>query len=204
MVFVDALRLLKEGKRAKFDETVEVAMNMDSKSNEVAIRGSIEAPHKIGRPVKIALFADIKPEGVEYAGGEDLIDRFLKGDIKKCDVCIASRKYMPMISSKIGKILGRKRIMPDARFGTVTEDNEQEIMRAINSFLNGRMNFRANKNVIHTVLGKISAQEHEIEENFQVLVREVKALLPPKTRIDTVHLSSTMSRGSISIKVGNI
>ena len=201
--FADAIAALKEGKRAKFDETVEIAINLDAKT-DLTVRGSLEAPNALGRDVKIAVFSDLKLDNVTYSGGEDLIARFLSGEIKKCDTCISSRKYMPMVSTKIGKILGKKRIIPDARFGTVTEDDENSIKRAVDSFKKGRMNFRANKNVIHAVIGKISLSDDKLEENFLCLVKEVKSLLPPKARIKEIMLSSTMFKGSLEVKAGNI
>ena len=200
----DALARLREGKRAKFDETLEIAVNLETKLPDVPVRGSIEAPNGLNIKRKIVLFSDFKPDGVDYAGGEELIEKFLTKEIKDCDVCIASRKYMPVISTKLGKILGKKRIMPDARFGTVTDDSEQEVLKAVNSFKKGRMNFRANKKVIHAVIGKISMSDEHLEENFTTLIREIKSILPPKVQIGSSYLSATMSQGSLELKVGSI
>ena len=201
--FQDSLKLLLEGKRAKFDETVEIAINLDTKLPDVAIRGFVEAPNGLGRNISIAVFCDSKLDDVAYAGGDDLIEKFAKGEIKKCKVCIATKKYVPLISAKIGKILGRKRIMPDARFGTVVED-DSALIKVVESFKKGRMNFRANKNVIHCILGKVSFDPQALEENFVTLIREISNLLPAKTRLGRSYLSSTMSGESFEVKVGNV
>lgn len=199
--FEEAISHMKNEKRAKFDETVEVCINLESKTKDVVSRGSVEAPSGLGRKVIIAVFCDGVPEGADYYGGEELIQKFLDGSIKKCDVCISTRKYIPMVSSKIGKLLGRRRIMPDARFGTVTEDNKEDISKVINSFKHGRMNFRANKNVIHGIIGKMSFDTKSLEENFETLIREIKATLPEKTSISRVYVAPTMGK-SLEVKLG--
>ena len=201
--FKDALAMLLEEKRAKFNETVEIAINLDTKLTDVPVRGFVDAPNGLGRDIPIAVFCDSKIDGVAYCGGEELIEKFAKGEIKKCKVCIATKKYVPLISAKIGKILGRKRIMPDARFGTVVED-EPGILRTVECFRKGRMNFRANKNVIHCILGKVDFKADALEENFTTLIKEISGVLPPKTRIGSSYISSTMSKKSFEVKVGNI
>jgi len=196
--FEEALNYIKTvEKRCKFDETVEISINLESKVKDLSVRGSVEAPKGLGRAVKIAVFSDNAPEGVTYSGGEDLVQQFLNGSIKDCDVCISTRKYIPLVSSKIGKLLGRRRIMPDARFGTVTD----EVDAVIASFKKGRMNFRSNKNVIHAILGKISFSNQDLRENFEVLLKEIMSALPEKASIKKMFIGATMGK-SIEIKFG--
>jgi len=198
----EAIALLKSGKKAKFDETLEVSINLEAGRKEVTLRGSVEAPAGLGdRGLIFAVFCDEKIEDVNYCGGEDLINKFLSGEIKKCDVCICTKKYFPLVSSKIGKILGRRRIMPDARFGTVTEDNREALDKSINSFKKGRMNFRVNKNVVHTIIGKMSFETKDLVENFQTLIKEIKSVLPEKTSLGKIYLSPTMG-GSVEVVTG--
>jgi large subunit ribosomal protein L1 len=156
------------------------------------------------RGLIFAVFCDEKIEGVDYCGGEEIIQKFLSGDIKKCHVCICTKKYFPLVSSKIGKILGRRRIMPDARFGTVTEDNREAIEKAITSFKRGRMNFRANKNVVHSIIGKLSFDSKDLIENFNTLVREVRSMLPEKTSLGKIYVAPTMGSSVEVLKGGSV
>ena len=200
----EAISSIQSGKKAKFDETLEVCVNLDGGKKEIAVRGSIEAPAGLGdRKLIFAVFCDEKLDNVDYFGGEDLIQKFLSGEIKKCDVCICTRKYVPLVSSKIAKILGRRKIMPDARFGTVVDDSLGEINRVVESFKRGRMNFRSNKNVVHGIFGKVSFGVSELVQNFNTLMREIKALLPEKSSISSVYIAPTMGK-SLEVKVGSI
>jgi large subunit ribosomal protein L1 len=167
------------------------------------VRGSVEAPNGLGiRPI-ICAFTNTKPSDPDVIYGvEDLVQRFLDGSIKKCDVCLATREAIPLVASKIGKILGRKRIMPDARFGTVTDDLDPVIA----SFKKGRMNFRSEKAgvgraIIHVPFGKVSFDTDALVENFRVLVKEIKSALPEKTNISSIFISPTMG-GSVALKDG--
>lgn len=201
---IEAISKIKEGKRAKFDETLEVAVNLESKVKDLSVRGSVEAPNGLGRKVIICAFTNVKPADPDVIYGvEDLVQKFLDGEIKKCDVCVASKEAIPLVASKIGKILGRKRIMPDARFGTVAED----LNPIISSFKRGRMNFRSEKAgvgkaILHSAFGKVSFEAEALAENFKTLLKEIKAALPEKTSISRVYISPTMGE-SYEIKGGD-
>lgn len=165
------------------------------------MRGSVEAPSGLGRKVIVCAFTKLKPnDGEVIYGLEDLIEKFQNGQIKKCDVCVATREAVPMVVSKIGKILGRKRIMPDARFGTVADD----INPIIESYRKGRMNFRSDKAkqgraIVHSSVGKVSFSVDSIVENFKALMSEIRNSLPEKTSIARVYITSTMGE-AVEIK----
>lgn len=188
--FQEAMNILRSQRMMKFNETVEVSFNISAKTS-VSVRGFVKAPKSLNREIKIAAFTNTSVDA-DYYGVEDLIEKFNSGEIKKCDVCLSDRNTLPIVARKIGKILGRKRIMPDAKIGTVTDD-----MNAVVSDLrHGVMFFRSDKagknNVIHSIIGKLAMNDSDLAENIKALYNSVQSSMPEKSSIKSIYISKTM------------
>jgi len=197
---IEAVKLLKEKKFVKFDESIEVSINtgIDSKQSDQNVRGSFVPPHGLGRKVEIAVFAqgkaaeDAKSLGVKKVGGEDLVSALQeKIDV---DVIIATPDMMAVVS-KIAKVLGPKGLMPNPKTGTVTND----IKSTIDNINKGLVAYKNDKaGTIHAALGKISFDENHLSENINSFVEEIKKIKPSGVKgnfINSVFISSTMGFG---------
>ena len=196
----EAVKLIKEKKYVKFDESVEVSINtgIDSKQSDQNIRGSFVPPHGLGKKVEIAVFAqgknadDAKSLGVKRVGGDDLISSLQeKIDV---DVIIATPDMMAVVS-KIAKILGPKGLMPNPKTGTVTND----IKNTIENINKGLVAYKNDKaGTIHAAVGKVSFEENQLSENINSFIEEIKKTKPSGIKgnfINSIFVSSTMGFG---------
>ena len=196
----EGLKLIKERKFVKFDESIDVALNttIDTKQSDQNVRGSFVPPHGLGKKVEIAVFASGKNAeeatalGVKHVGGDDLITILEKNiDV---DVIIATPDMMSTVS-KMAKILGPKGMMPNPKTGTVTNDVKTTITN-INKGLVAYKNDKAG--TIHASIGRISFDDVKLSENITSFVEEVKKNKPTNVKgnyINSVYISSSMGIG---------
>lgn len=194
--FQEAMNILRSQRMMKFNETIEVSLNIATKAS-VSIRGFIKAPKPLNRDIKIAAFTN-SSVNADYSGVDELIERFTTGEIKKCDICLSDRHSLPLVARKIGRILGRKRIMPDVKFGTVVDD----ISSLVDDLRHGVMFYRSDKagkaSVVHSIIGKVSMVDQDLEENIKALLKSVQSSMPEKSSIKSIYISKTMG-DSVSI-----
>ncbi|MBA5724628.1 50S ribosomal protein L1 [Candidatus Liberibacter sp.] len=197
----EAIAMLKERAIAKFDETVEIAMNLgvDPRHANQMVRGVVSMPNGTGVNVRVAVFArsakadEARAAGADIVGAEDLFGVVESGKID-FDRCIATPDMMPLVG-RLGKILGPRGIMPNPRIGTVTMD----VSAAVKAAKGGAVEFRVEKaGIIHAGIGKISFGNKEIEENILAFIDSVVKAKPSAAKGDYVKritLSSTMGCG---------
>jgi large subunit ribosomal protein L1 len=197
----DALKLVKENASAKFDETVELSMNLgiDPRHADQMVRGLIGLPHGTGKTLRIGVFArgakaeEATTAGADVVGAEDLAEKVQAGEIN-FDRCIATPDMMALVG-RLGKILGPRGLMPNPRLGTVTMD----VKGAVAAARAGQVEFRAEKaGIIHAGIGKASFAEDQLLENARALVDAVQKAKPTGakgTYVQKVSLSSTMGPG---------
>ena len=205
----DALNLLKEVGTVKFDESVDVAINLgiDSKKSDQVVRGSTVLPHGLGKAVRVALFAD-GPEaqigaeaGADIVGMEDLAEDVKKGKID-FDLVVATPASMRIVG-QLGQILGPKGLMPNPKVGTVTSD----VGLAVKNAKAGQAQFRADKSgIVHCSIGKASFTIDALKENLEAVVSEVRKSKPSSSKgvyMQSISLSTTMGPGLV-IDMGSI
>jgi large subunit ribosomal protein L1 len=198
----DAVKMLKDGaKERKFDQTVEIAMNLgiDPRHADQIVRGVIELPHGTGATVRVAVFArdekaeEAKAAGADIVGAEDLADMIKAGEMN-FDRCIATPDMMPLVG-QLGKVLGPKGLMPNPKLGTVTPD----VKAAVESAKGGAIEYRAEKaGIVHAGVGKLSFDAKKLAENIEFFVREMQRVKPSGakgTYMKKVTLTSTMGPG---------
>jgi large subunit ribosomal protein L1 len=197
----DAVALVKEAATAKFDETVEVAMNLgvDPRHADQMVRGVVNLPNGTGKTVRVAVFAraakadEAKAAGADIVGAEDLMERIQGGNID-FDRCIATPDMMPLVG-RLGKILGPRNLMPNPKVGTVTMD----VANAVKNAKGGEVQFKVEKaGVIHAGVGKVSFPPEKLAENVRAFVDAVNRAKPSGakgTYLKKVSLSSTMGPG---------
>lgn len=195
----EAMATLKNLKSAKFDETVEVALNLnvDPRHADQMIRGSVVLPNGTGKTVRVAVFAkdakadEAKAAGADLVGSTDLIEAIQAGNID-FDIVISTPDMMGVLG-KVARILGPKGLMPNPKTGTVTMD----VAKAVENAKGGQVNFRVDKKGnIHAGIGKVSFSEDQIKENFVTLVRAINKAKPASAKgryITNGALSLTMS-----------
>lgn len=196
-----AIRLLKELRPAKFDESVDVSVNLgvDGRKGDQIVRGAMTLPHQLGRTVSVAVFADgdqmkqAADAGADAVGMEDLIETAGQGDFPY-DVVIATPAAMPKVAS-LGPILGPRGLMPNPKMGTVSDD----VATAVRNAKQGQARYRADKSgIVHCSIGRISIQTQHLVENFEAFINELKRVKPASVKglyIKKVTVSSTMSPG---------
>jgi large subunit ribosomal protein L1 len=197
----DAVKLVKQRAKAKFNETVDVAMNLgvDPKHADQMVRGVCMLPNGSGRSVRVAVFAkgakadEAKAAGADVVGAEDLVDQVSKGVIN-FDRCIATPDMMGLVG-RLGKVLGPRGLMPNPRVGTVTMD----VAAAVKGAKGGAVEFRVEKaGIVHAGVGKASFTEKQLVENIRAFVDAVNKAKPAGakgTYIKRVAISSTMGPG---------
>lgn len=197
--YKEALKLLIEMSRSKFDETVDVAarMGVDPKQSDQQVRGAVVLPHGIGRPVRVVVFAKGEKEreasdnGADYVGANDLAEK-IQGGWLDFDKVIATPDMMGVVS-KLGKVLGPKGLMPNPKLGTVTF----EVGNAVKNEKKGKVEFRIDKTAnLHTVIGKISFGYEKLKENFEALMEAVIKQKPSASKgvyLKSLALSTTHS-----------
>jgi large subunit ribosomal protein L1 len=197
----DAVKMVKERAKAKFDETVEVAMNLgvDPRHADQMVRGVVNLPNGTGKTVRVAVFArgdkaeEARKAGADIVGAEDLVERINGGTID-FDRCIATPDMMPLVG-RLGKILGPRNLMPNPKVGTVTPD----VTAAIKAAKGGAVEFRVEKaGIIHAGVGKASFTEDALLENIKAFTDAVQKAKPAGakgTYVKRVSVSSTMGPG---------
>lgn len=197
----EALGLLKACATAKFDESVDVAINLgiDPRKSDQTVRGSSVLPAGTGKTVKVAVFADgeqakeARAAGADHVGMNDLADQIL-GGMSDFGVVIAAPSAMAVVG-KLGKVLGPKGLMPNPKVGTVTKD----VGQAVKNAKAGQVQFRADKNgIVHCAIGKISFAPEALTENFMALLHDLNKAKPPTAKgvyLKKISLSTTMGPG---------
>ena len=204
----DAVKALKECASAKFDETVEISMNLgiDPRHSDQQVRGVVQLPHGTGKTVRVAVFAkgdkadEAKAAGADIVGAEDLAERIQGGEIN-FDRCVATPDMMAIVG-RLGKVLGPRGLMPNPKLGTVTPDVET----AVKAAKGGEVTFRAEKaGVVHAGIGKASFSEEQLADNVRAFVKAISNAKPSGakgTYIKKVSVSSTMGPG-MSLEIGS-
>jgi large subunit ribosomal protein L1 len=197
----DAIGLVKERAVAKFDETIEIAMNLgvDPRHADQMVRGVVNLPNGTGRTVRVAVFArgdkaeEAKKAGADIVGAEELFEIVNGGKID-FDRCIATPDMMPLVG-RLGKVLGPRGLMPNPKVGTVTVD----VAAAVTASKGGAVEFRVEKaGIIHAGIGKVSFDNQKLEENIKAFADAVIKAKPSAAKgeyVKRVSISSTMGVG---------
>ncbi|MBE10500.1 MAG: 50S ribosomal protein L1 [Rhodospirillaceae bacterium] len=204
----DAVKFVKDNAKVKFDETIEIAMNLgvDPRHSEQQVRGMVQLPHGTGKAMRVAVFAkdakaeDAKNAGADVVGGEDLAEKVQAGEID-FDRVIATPDMMAVVG-RLGRVLGPKGLMPNPKLGTVTQD----VTEAVKAAKGGEVQFRCEKaGIIHAGVGKASFDEKALAENVRAFVGAIQKAKPSGakgTYITKAAISSTMGPG-IKLDVQN-
>ncbi|APH72747.1 50S ribosomal protein L1 [Aquibium oceanicum] len=197
----EAVKMLKERATAKFDETIEIAMNLgvDPRHADQMVRGVVNLPNGTGRTVRVAVFArgakaeEATKAGADIVGAEDLVETVQKGEIN-FDRCIATPDMMPLVG-RLGKVLGPRGMMPNPKVGTVTMD----IASAVKASKGGAVEFRVEKaGIVHGGVGKASFDLDKLVENVRAFADAVVKAKPAGAKgnyVKKVAVSSTMGPG---------
>jgi large subunit ribosomal protein L1 len=197
----EALKLLKDRSKVKFDETVEVAMNLgvDPRHADQMVRGVVNLPNGTGRTVRVAVFArgdkaeEAKAAGADIVGAEDLV-QIVQGGTIDFDRCIATPDMMGLVG-RLGKVLGPRGLMPNPRVGTVTPD----VAAAVKASKGGAVEFRVEKaGIVHAGVGKVSFDVKALEENVRAFADAVNKAKPAGAKgnyVKKVSVTSTMGPG---------
>ncbi|WP_226783219.1 50S ribosomal protein L1 [Oceaniglobus trochenteri] len=204
----DAVKLIKANATAKFDETIEISLNLgvDPRHADQMVRGTVNLPNGTGKSVRVAVFArgpkaeEAEKAGADVVGAEDLMEQIQGGNIN-FDRCIATPDMMPIVG-RLGKILGPRNLMPNPKIGTVTMD----VKEAVEAAKGGQVQFKAEKaGVVHAGVGKASFDEAKLVENVRAFVDAVSKAKPTGakgTYMKAVNLTSSMGPG-VTVDVAN-
>jgi large subunit ribosomal protein L1 len=204
----EAVALIKSNSNVKFDETLEIAMNLgvDPRHADQMVRGVIGLPNGTGKTVRVAVFArgakaeEAEKAGADIVGAEDLMEIVQGGKIE-FDRCIATPDMMPIVG-RLGKVLGPRNLMPNPKVGTVTMD----VAAAVAAAKGGEVQFKAEKGgVVHAGIGKLSFDEAKLVENIRAFVGAVSRAKPTGAKgsyMKKIALSSTMGPG-VSVSIDN-
>ncbi|MDH5798087.1 MAG: 50S ribosomal protein L1 [Paracoccaceae bacterium] len=202
----DAVNLVKTNATAKFDETIEIAMNLgvDTRHADQMVRGVVSLPNGTGKTMRVAVFArgdkaeEAKKAGADIVGAEDLMEIIQGGKIE-FDRCIATPDMMPIVG-RLGKVLGPRNLMPNPKVGTVTMD----VTQAVQNAKGGEVQFKAEKGgVVHAGIGKASFDGAKLVENLRAFVDAVQKAKPSGAKgsyMQGITISSTMGPG-VSVDV---
>ena len=205
----EAVKLIKQGAKAKFDETVEIAMNLgvDPRHADQNVRGVVTLPNGTGKAVRVAVFAkgdkaeQAKKAGADIVGAEDLAEKIQAGQMD-FERCIATPDMMAVVG-RLGKVLGPRGLMPNPKLGTVTND----VAAAVKASKGGQVEFRVEKaGIVHAGIGKASFGESALAENIKAFVGAISRAKPTGakgTYIKNVSISSTMGPG-VKVDVGTL
>ena len=205
----EAVRMVKGGGTAKFDETVEIALNLgvDPRHADQNVRGMVNLPNGTGKSVRVAVFAKgekadaAREAGADIVGAEDLAEEIQGGKIE-FDRCVATPDMMPVVG-RLGKVLGPRGLMPNPKLGTVTND----VAEAVQAAKGGQVEFRAEKaGLVHAGVGRVSFSEEALVANVKAFMDAIVKAKPSGakgTYIKKVSLSSTMGAG-VKIDVADV
>ncbi len=195
----EAIALVKQTGKAKFDETVELSIRLgvDPRHADQQVRGAVVLPHGTGRTVRVLVFAkgdkaeEARAAGADYVGEGDLVDKIKNENWFEFDVCVATPDMMGVVG-KIGRVLGPKGLMPNPKSGTVTMD----VTKAITDIKSGKVEYRIDKTAIaHCPIGKVSFDEEKLVENLNALMFAVIKAKPTAAKgvyLRSLYLSTTM------------
>ncbi len=198
----EAMKIVKQNAKAKFDETIEVHIRTgcDGRHAEQQVRGAVVLPHGTGKSVRVLVFAkDQKAEeataaGADFVGGEELIPKIQNEGWFDFDVVVATPDMMGVVG-RLGRVLGPKGLMPNPKAGTVTMD----VTKAINDIKAGKVEYRLDKaNIIHCPIGKASFSEADLAENFNALMGAINKARPSSLKgvyLKSISLAPTMGPG---------
>jgi large subunit ribosomal protein L1 len=205
----EAVKLVKNAAQAKFDETIEVALNLgvDPRHADQMVRGVCQLPNGSGRKLRVGVFAkgakaeEAKKAGADVVGAEDLVEQVQKGVIE-FDRCIATPDIMPLVG-RLGKVLGPRGLMPNPKVGTVTMD----VAQAVSDAKGGAVEFRVEKaGIVQAGVGKASFTEQALVENIRALVGAVMKAKPSGAKgtfLKRMAVASTMGPG-VKIEPGSV
>ncbi|MFK7942454.1 MAG: 50S ribosomal protein L1 [Paracoccaceae bacterium] len=205
----EAVALVKDNAKAKFDETIEIALNLgvDPRHADQMVRGSVTLPNGTGKTARVAVFArgakadEAKEAGADIVGAEDLME-IVQGGTIDFDKCIATPDMMPIVG-RLGKVLGPRNLMPNPKVGTVTMD----VATAVAAEKGGKVDFRVEKaGVVHAGVGKASFEAVQIADNVRAIIDAVQKAKPTGSKgtyIKKVSISSTMGPG-VSLDVASL
>jgi large subunit ribosomal protein L1 len=205
----EAIRLVKESSYVKFDESVDLAINLgiDSRKSDQMVKGSVVLPHGIGKKVRVLVFAKGAKEkeaveaGADIVGAEDLVEKITKGWLD-FDKAVATPDIMGLVG-KLGKILGPRGLMPNPKLGTVTFD----IAKAVKEIKAGKVEYRAEKaGIVHIPLGKVSFDTQKLFDNAMAVIDSILKSKPATSKgryLKKVCISSTMGLG-IAVDVASL
>ncbi len=198
----EAIGLVKQNAKAKFDETVElhIRTGCDGRHADQQVRGAVVLPHGTGKTVRVLVFAkgvkldEAQAAGADYVGGEELIPKIQKEGWLDFDVVVATPDMMGVVG-RLGRVLGPKGLMPNPKAGTVTMD----VTKAINDIKAGKIEYRLDKtNIIHVPVGKVSFTDEQLSDNFQTIMGAINKARPSSVKgqfIKSMTLASTMGPG---------
>ena len=198
----EAVRLVVETGKAKFDEMVElhVRLGVDSRHADQQVRGAVVLPHGTGRTKRVLVIAkgpkadEAQAAGAEYVGAEEFIDKIANENWFEFDALIATPDMMPKLG-RLGKVLGPKGLMPTPKAGTVTMD----VAKAVTDIKAGKIEYRLDKtNIIHCPIGKVSFGQEKLEENFKTIMDAIIKAKPSAAKgqyLKNVSICSTMGPG---------
>lgn len=198
----EAIELVKQTAKAKFDETVEasIRLGVNPRHADQQVRGAVVLPHGTGRTVKVLVFAkgdkakEAEQAGADYVGAEELVQKIQEENWLDFDVCVATPDMMALVG-RLGRILGPKGLMPNPKSGTVTMD----VAKAVQDIKAGKVEYRVDRaGIIHVPIGKASFETEKLNENLSVIMDAIIKAKPAAakgTYLRSIVLSSTMGPG---------
>jgi len=205
----DAIKIVKESSYTKFDETVDLTVNLgvDPRKSEQMVRGTVVLPHGLGKKVRVLVFAKGEKEkealdaGADYVGAEDLVDKITKGWLD-FDKSIATPDIMGTVG-KLGKILGPRGLMPNPKLGTVTFD----VARTVKEIKAGKVEYKTEKaGIVHVPVGKVSFDIEKLIDNAKTIINSIMKAKPATSKgryLKKISVSSTMGPG-IAIDIASL
>lgn len=201
----EALEIISNGNKAKFDETVEAhfRLGVDGRNADQQVRGVVVLPHGTGKSVKVLVIAkgdkanDAKEAGADYVGAEEMVQKIQSENWLDFDVCITTPDMMGVVG-RIARVLGPKGLMPNPKSGTVTMD----VKKAIHDVKAGKVEYRLDKtNNIHVVIGKVSFGKDKLEENYQTIYNAILKAKPASAKGVYIKSACVVTTMGPSIKV---
>ncbi len=205
----DAVSLVKESSYARFDESIDLAVNLgiDPRKSDQLVRGTVILPHGLGKKIRVLVFAKGEKEkeatdaGADYVGSEDLVEKISKGWLD-FDKAVATPDIMGLVG-KLGKILGPRGLMPNPKLGTVTFD----IAKAVKEIKAGKVEYKAEKaGIVHVPIGKVSFDSKKLRENVKAIIDSLVKAKPATSKgkyLKKLSISSTMGPG-ISVDITSL